>query len=310
MKIFLSHASEDKNVAERIYLALINAGHQVFFDRTGVQGGDDFNAHIQKNIKKCELLIFLISPDSVAKSSYALTELKFARDKWPHPHSHILPVVVRQTSYEAIPEYLKAVTILEPEGNTAAEVRERLTGWRKRHRHSTMRRLVIVSLVLLVNSIIAILIWKNWKDPETPVVYNPGPSTIVPANNVNTSVPIKTSSSPSNNIEDQAHIPNQATPNEKSNQVVTAEPTPIVFPLSSRVLDGEQPIKGAKISIVGSPEQGVVQSDKYGIFTLKIVNKQLNDTVTIQVEYNGFETWRDAITLGEAPPMIYLKRKK
>ena len=65
---------------------------------------------------------FLISDNSVTESSYALTELAFAQKKWPHPAEVVIPVMVRRTGYERIPNYLKAVTVLEPRGNVAAEI--------------------------------------------------------------------------------------------------------------------------------------------------------------------------------------------
>lgn len=159
MRIFLSHASEDTDAAEEIFFKLIKAKHDVFFDRVVVRGGDDFDASIQKHIEKCELLIFLISPDSVARSSYALTELKFARQKWPHPQGHVLPVTVRPTSDDSIPQYLKAVSILEPEGNAAAEVLDEVARWKQRHRRGVMRPSVLIPSALLVASLVAFPVW-------------------------------------------------------------------------------------------------------------------------------------------------------
>lgn len=129
MRIFLSYASEDQNIADNIYLSLVK-DHKVFFDHTKIKGGEDFSAKIRAEIMKCNLFIFLISPDSVSRSSYALTELNFARERWNHPEGHVLPVMIRETSYELIPPYLKAVSILEPEGNVAAGVDERVRAWR------------------------------------------------------------------------------------------------------------------------------------------------------------------------------------
>jgi hypothetical protein len=56
---------------------------------------------------RSKLFIFLISPDSVAKSTYALTELNLAQEKWPNPLGHVLPVMVRATDDGSIPNYLK-----------------------------------------------------------------------------------------------------------------------------------------------------------------------------------------------------------
>jgi hypothetical protein len=122
MNIFLSYASEDRDSAEQIYLALTASGHQVFFDRVTLSPGGDYNARIRQAIRESELLIFLISPHSIARSSYALTELHFAREKWPHPMGAVLPVMLRPTDYGSIPNYLKAVTVFEPQGSAAAEV--------------------------------------------------------------------------------------------------------------------------------------------------------------------------------------------
>jgi hypothetical protein len=121
MKLFVSFASEDRETAERIALAL-GASHEVFFDRATLPAGGDYNAHIRNYIAGTDVLIFLISPESVRSGSYALSELEFAKDRWSHPLGHVLPVMVRRTDMNDVPNYLKAVTVLEPVGNAAAEV--------------------------------------------------------------------------------------------------------------------------------------------------------------------------------------------
>jgi len=122
MKIFLVHASEDKNAAEQIYLALAGNRHTVFFDRASLPAGAEYTSRIRQAILDSDLVLFLISPDSVAESSYTLTELAMAQSKWPHPDGAVLPVMIRDTEYERIPNYVKAVTILEPRGNLPADV--------------------------------------------------------------------------------------------------------------------------------------------------------------------------------------------
>src|SRR5215472_7130883 len=51
---------------------------------------------------------------------HALTELKYARSKWAHPKDRVVPAILRPTPWSEIPNYLKSVTVLEPEGNVAA----------------------------------------------------------------------------------------------------------------------------------------------------------------------------------------------
>jgi len=124
MRIFLSYASEDRALAEDIQLALVGAGHVVFFDKASLPAGGNYHARIESAVKRCDLFIFLISQNSVASGSYALTELKFARVKWHHPKERVLPVRLHGTAWELIPPYLKSVTVLEPEGNVSAEIVE------------------------------------------------------------------------------------------------------------------------------------------------------------------------------------------
>ena len=122
MKIFLSHASEDRSLAREIQLALLGSGHQVFFDRESLLAGGDFHTRIREEVNGSDLFIFLISPHSLSSGKYTLSELRYAEKKWLHPREHVLPVMIERVPFEQINEYLKAVTILEPAGNIAAEV--------------------------------------------------------------------------------------------------------------------------------------------------------------------------------------------
>lgn len=124
MNLFLSYASENSVIAEEIYFALVGSGHQVFFDKSALMPADNYDRHLREAFEVSDGMVFLISPHSVQAGGYALTELKYARHKWPHPQKRVLPVIVQPTDFEAIPAYLRAVTILEPEGNIAAEVTE------------------------------------------------------------------------------------------------------------------------------------------------------------------------------------------
>jgi hypothetical protein len=121
MQIFLSFASEQQDVADSIVLALRERGHEVFFSHDGLPPGSSFNDRIQTALARSDLLIFLISPESVTKGRYTLTELAFARAQWRSPKNRVLPVMVAPTPMLSVPTYLKAVSVLEPEGNVAAE---------------------------------------------------------------------------------------------------------------------------------------------------------------------------------------------
>lgn len=305
MRIFLSHASQDNDAAEQIYLTLINARHEVFFDGAVVKAGDDFNIRIQEHIEKCQLFIFLISPDSIAKTSYALSELKLARQKWQHPQGHVLPVIIRKTPYDLIPPYLQAVSILEPEGNAAAEVGQQVAGWQKRHRRSTKRPVLIMLAVLLISSAIAFLILNYRKHPAVSVMSPAPASSPQPTNREGFPSPTPASNNAagtaatSNPGRVQTTSAGQVTSKVNGNQVGAATPTSVAIVLSSTVFDGKAPLKAARVRIVELPELGTVETDNNGSFTFKGVHKKLNDKVRIRVEHDGYRTEEFPVTIGK-----------
>ncbi len=122
MRVFISYASEDRRTAEPIHYALTAAGHETFFDRADIDGSADYNQLLRNRIQQSDAMVFLVSPQSVAPGKYTLTELRWAQDQWRHPQGRVLPVLVGAMPMADIPGYLKAVSILEPQGNVAAEV--------------------------------------------------------------------------------------------------------------------------------------------------------------------------------------------
>lgn len=130
MQIFLSYASERKTTAESIAWTLRARGHDVFFDRDDLPTGDTYDDRLQEAVERCDVFVFLISPESVTPGRWTLTELRFAQKRWRNPRHRVIPVLVAPTDKAAIPEYLKVLTILEPSGNVAAEVAEVLSSRR------------------------------------------------------------------------------------------------------------------------------------------------------------------------------------
>ncbi len=122
MKIFISYASEKRDLAEAIAIELRAQGNQVFLDKDDLPAGLAYDEQIRLAILKSDLMIFLISPESVEAGRYTLTELSVVRKKWPTPQGKVLPVIVEPTNDEDIPAYLKSVTYLEPIGDLVSDV--------------------------------------------------------------------------------------------------------------------------------------------------------------------------------------------
>jgi TIR domain len=122
MKLFLSYPSGQRELAERLTLALEAEGHEAFIDRGELKAGESFHQRLREAILGAEAMVFLVTPDSVRPGSYALAELNIAQQRWRRPGGHVLPVIVSPTPITDLPPYLTAVTVLEPRGDAVAEI--------------------------------------------------------------------------------------------------------------------------------------------------------------------------------------------
>ena len=122
MRIFVSHASEQRAEADRLAIALRGRGYEVFLDSDDLPPAGDYQSRIEQAIAKCDLFCFLISPQSIAPKRFTLSELNTARRRWPNPVGRVLPVMVEKVPMDSVPSYLRAVSILEPEGDLVADI--------------------------------------------------------------------------------------------------------------------------------------------------------------------------------------------
>jgi hypothetical protein len=149
-RVFLSFASEYRTLAEGIALRLKSDGLVVFMDRLSLSTGGEYDRRIRREIARCDLFIFLISPESVAPGSYCRTELALVETRWPVPGDKVLPVRVAPVLSTEIPPYLQAVTYLDPPGNVPADVAHAVESWRaRRRRRNALVASVAAALLLL-----------------------------------------------------------------------------------------------------------------------------------------------------------------
>jgi len=99
--IFLSYASQDAEAAQRICDSLRAAGHEVWFDRSDLRGGDAWDAAIRKQVKECALFMPPISANTEARSEgYFRREWNLAVIRMldmAEDQSFLLPVVIDDT---------------------------------------------------------------------------------------------------------------------------------------------------------------------------------------------------------------------
>lgn len=182
VRIFLSYPSEARETVSRVNYALLALGHDVFFDRDDLPPGLEYDAAIARAVETSDLFVAFLTPDAVAQGRYAATELHLAEQKWPHPGGHVLPVLLQPVDFAAIPPYLRAVSVLEPRGDTAAEVaaavrrmeRELGIGVRARsHLRGRTARLALGAVVLVVVAA-AVWLWRARAGRDPGYVPLPG----------------------------------------------------------------------------------------------------------------------------------------
>lgn len=123
LKIFLCHAHADRAVAEEIAQALKNDGHVVFFDKDSLPPAGDYNEQILKAIEASDRFIFLISRNALAEGKFTLSELAFARERFPNAEGAVFPILIDTgVPMTDVPAYLRSVHILQVEGNAPVEV--------------------------------------------------------------------------------------------------------------------------------------------------------------------------------------------
>lgn len=76
--LFLSYASEDRAIAERIQQALDRVGIDCWFDRQQLIGGDDWESKIIRNVNACSLFVLILSRHSLVPQD------RFFRHEWAH----------------------------------------------------------------------------------------------------------------------------------------------------------------------------------------------------------------------------------
>ncbi len=141
MKIFLSYASQDRAVADTINHALLEQGHDVFFDRDDLPPGEQYHSSIRRAIEKTDLFVFLVSEHAIDVGSYTLNELDMATTRWPRPSGRLLPVLLRPIPLDQLPAVITAVSVLQTPGNIAAAAAQAVHEIARRRRRAARGRI-------------------------------------------------------------------------------------------------------------------------------------------------------------------------
>jgi hypothetical protein len=134
--IFVSYAREDLESASRLVQDLRAAGLEVWFDRTALQIGEDWDRSILSSIKRCSLFLPVISRQSLSEKNlrdrYFWEEWNYAdalTRRMAPGQVFIIPIVLDDTpiDQDLLPDAFKrAHGIKLPGGNITPDTAERL----------------------------------------------------------------------------------------------------------------------------------------------------------------------------------------
>lgn len=130
--VFLSYASEDRSAAQSLREALSTFGLDVWYDESGLDGGDAWDQKIRRQIRECDFFMPLISAQTEARpEGYFRREWRLAVERtldMADDHTFLLPVVIDDTTQTGarVPERFLSVHWLRVPGGRPTPALEAL----------------------------------------------------------------------------------------------------------------------------------------------------------------------------------------
>ncbi|HEY6924817.1 MAG TPA: toll/interleukin-1 receptor domain-containing protein [Steroidobacteraceae bacterium] len=130
--VFLSYASEDRPAAQTLKEALAAFGLDVWYDESGLDGGDAWDQKIRRQIRECDFFLPLISAQTEARpEGYFRREWRLAVERtldMVDDHTFLLPVVIDDTTQSGarVPEKFLSVHWLRVPGGRPTPALEAL----------------------------------------------------------------------------------------------------------------------------------------------------------------------------------------
>lgn len=131
--VFLSYASEDRPTAQTLKEALSAFGLDVWYDESGLDGGDAWDQKIRRQIRECDFFMPLISAQTEARpEGYFRREWRLAVERtldMADDHTFLLPVVIDDTTQTGarVPERFLSVQWLRVPGGRPTPALEALS---------------------------------------------------------------------------------------------------------------------------------------------------------------------------------------
>lgn len=172
-RVFLSYATEERDLAGHLAVALRAEGYDVFLDRARLAPGRAFGRALRREIARCDLFVFLASPHSVGEGRYARTELRLAERRWPRPDGRVLAVAAAPVAPRDLPPYLRQTTLLRPEGDPVAETLDAVDALLRGRRAVPARRMALAAGVALLLAVAVTAMDARSPSASTPATLPP-----------------------------------------------------------------------------------------------------------------------------------------
>jgi predicted ATP-binding protein involved in virulence len=119
LRIFLSHAAEDRNKVDHLYKQLLDEGYSPWTADKNLLPGQAWDLEIQKAIRECDVFLACISQNSISRKGYYQRELKLALDfldEKPADRIFLIPVLLEQCQIPDELRTIQAVSLFESGG--------------------------------------------------------------------------------------------------------------------------------------------------------------------------------------------------
>jgi len=129
-EVFLSHASGDRRLADRLARVLRRHGIPVWHSRTHLRGAQQWQDEIGSALRRCDWFVVLLSPRAV-KSMWVKRELSYALIQ-KRFQNRIVPILYRKCDYERLHWALASFQIVGMTRDFAKGCNDLLGIWRLR----------------------------------------------------------------------------------------------------------------------------------------------------------------------------------
>lgn len=119
LRVFLCHASDDKSTARDLYKRFLKDNFDPWLDEKNILPGQDWNHEIKKAVRESDVVLVLVSSNSINKAGYVQKEIRQAIDvaeEQPEGAIFLIPVRLEDCPIPERLRHLQWVNFFENDG--------------------------------------------------------------------------------------------------------------------------------------------------------------------------------------------------